>query len=319
LLYYQGEVYQNTMGNRIAYVLGGGGSRGALQVGAIKALLEVGILPDLLVGTSIGAVNGAYLALHGVNMRGLESLIEAWRDAAQANLLPSNYLWLTVRALFNRPVADPVYRMRDFYIKHGISPGLRFGDLQDIRLIIVAADLNSGCPVLYGMNPDDLVLDGLVASTALPPWVQPLQMQEQLLMDGGVVSNLPIEPALAMGARQIIAMNLMDFRDVMVEENGFGSFLGKLFNIVERRQLVLETSLAEAKGVLVYRLDLLSDFHVPLWRFDYTEELIALGYETARKELTEGGLRSLAESPAWVERVLRIIRQRLGADGRNPR
>lgn len=295
----------------LAFVLGGGGSRGALQVGAIKALLEADLRPDLLVGTSIGAVNAAYLALHGVNIRGLENLIEAWHDAARANLLPSNYLWLTVRTLFNRPITDPVHRMRNFYIKHGISPGLRFGDLQEIRLIIVAADLNGGHPVLFGKNPAESVLDGLVASTALPPWVQPLQMQTQLLMDGGVVSNLPIEPALTMGAREIVALNLMDFRDVLVEENGFGPFLGKLFNIVEQRQLALETALAQAKGVKVYRLDLLNEFHVPLWQFDHTDELIAVGYEMAKKELAEGGLRQLNERLGWVERALRAIRLKL--------
>lgn len=302
------------MSYRISYALGGGGSRGALQVGAIKALLEVGILPELLVGTSIGAVNAAYLALHGVNLQGLQSLEAAWHDAAQANLLPSNYLWLTVRTLFNRPAGDSVHRLRDFFIKHGITPQLRFGDLQDIRLIIVAADLNGGCPVLYGADPEDSVLDGLVASTALPPWVQPLQMQEKLLMDGGVVSNLPIESALAMGSREIIAMNLMDFRDVMVQEYGFGPFLGKLFNIVEQRQLELELALAASKGVKVHRLDLLSDFHVPLWQFDFTQELIAVGYQTARKELAEGSLHSLVEQPGWMQRALRVIRQRFSPD-----
>lgn len=302
------------MSYRIAYALGGGGSRGALQVGAIKALLEIGIVPELLVGTSIGAVNAAYLALHGVEQQGLANLEAAWHDAAQANLLPSNYLWLTVRTLFNRPAVDSVHRLRDFFIKHGITPELRFGDLQEIPLIIVAADLNGGRPVLYGENPDDSVLEGLVASTALPPWVQPLQMQEKLLMDGGVVSNLPIETALKMGSREIIAMNLMDFRDVLTQEYGFGPFLGKLFNIVEQRQLELEMALAAAMGVKVYRLDLLSDFHVPLWQFDFTQELIAVGYQTARKEMAEGSLRELVDGQGWIKRALRAIRQRFSPD-----
>lgn len=299
------------MREQTAFVFGGGGSRGALQVGAVKALLEAGIKPDLLVGTSIGAVNAAYLALHGVSLQGLENLEAAWHDAAQSNLLPSNYLWLTVRALFNRPAVDPVHRLRDFYIKHGISPQLRFSDLRDVRLMIVAADLNGGRPVLYGADPDDSVLDGLVASTALPPWVPPMQMQDKLLMDGGVVSNLPIETALAMGSREIVALNLMDFRDVLASESGFGPFLGKLFHIVERRQLELEMALAEANGVKVYRLDLLNEFHVPLWQFDHTEELIAVGYDAACRELAEGTLLPLMERPGWVERVIHAIRYKL--------
>ena len=65
------------MERQLAYVLGGGGARGALQVGAIRALLEAGVRPNLLVGTSIGAVNAAFLAFHGVSLQGVERLTEA--------------------------------------------------------------------------------------------------------------------------------------------------------------------------------------------------------------------------------------------------
>jgi hypothetical protein len=99
------------------------------------------------------------------------------------------------------------------------------------------------------------------------------------------------------------------------DRNGFGPFLGKLFNIVEQRQLVLETALAEAKGARVYRLDLRGESHVPLWQFDYTEELIAAGYEKARQELAGGSLHPLMAHTGWFARALRAIRQRLSADG----
>jgi len=292
----------------LAFVLGGGGARGALQVGAIKALLEAGVQPDILVGTSIGAVNAAFLALHGVSLLGVEQLVQAWEDSARADLLPSNYLWLTVRALFGRPVEAPVHRMREFFLAHGITPELKFADLPDVRLVIVAADLNKGEPVVYGSNPDDSVLEALIASTALPPWVQPLHKDERLLIDGGVVSNLPIEPALASGARQIVAMNLVDFRDVMVAASGFGPFLGKLFNTVEQRQLALEMALAKARRVPVYYLGLLGNEHVPLWNFTRSEDLIATGYEIARKELEAGTLLPLTRKPGWLEDMQERVR-----------
>jgi NTE family protein len=287
----------------LAFVLGGGGARGALQVGAIKALLEAGVQPDILVGTSIGAVNAAFLALHGVSLGGAQQLVQAWKDSARADLLPSNYLWLTVRALFGRPIEAPVHKMREFFLAHGMTPELKFADLPAVRLIIVAADLNKGEPVLFGSNPDDSVLEALIASTALPPWVQPLHKDERLLIDGGVVSNLPIEPALAFGAREIVAMNLVDFRDVMVAAHGFGPFLGKLFNTVEKRQHALEMALAGAHGVTVYYLGLLGTEHIPLWNFTRSEELIATGYETARKELEAGILLPLTQKPGWYERM----------------
>jgi NTE family protein len=304
------------MNRQLAFVLGGGGARGALQAGAIKALVEAGAQPDLLVGTSIGAVNAAFLALHGANLQGVGQLIQAWRDSTQADLLPSNYLWLTVRALFGRPIESPVNRMREFFITHGMTADLKFGDLGDRQLIIVAADLNKGVPVLYGSNPDDSVLQALIASTALPPWVQPLHMNERLLIDGGVVSNLPIEPALAHGVREIVAMNLVDFRDVLSATHGFGPFLGKLFNTVEQRQLALEMALAKAQGVPVYCLNLLGKEHVPLWDFTQSNELIETGYETACKELEEGVLRPLIHKPGWLERMRQKIISGLRRSGK---
>ena len=188
-----------------------------------------------------------------------------------------------------------------------MTPELKFGDLAGIKLVIVATDLNKGVPVLYGSNPEDRVLEALIASTALPPWMQPLQKDEWLLIDGGVVSNLPIEPALAMGAREIVAMNLVDFRDVTSATHGFGSFLGRLFNTVEQRQLALELALAEARGVPVYCLNLLGNEHVPLWNFTHTDDLIAKGYETARKELEEGILRPLGVKPGWLKQMQQKI------------
>lgn len=299
------------MNKRLAFVLSGGGARGALQVGAVKAMLQAGLQPGLLVGTSIGAVNAAYLALHGVNLEGVERLIGAWDDASQANLMPSNYLWLTVRALFNRPIERTFHRMQEFFAEHGLTPDLRFGDLNSVRLVIVAADLNRGKPVYYGLQPEDKVLEALLASTALPPWIQPLQFQDRLLMDGGVVSNLPLEAAMQAGAREIIAMSLVDFRDVIGEPNGFGPFVGKLFNIIEQRQLSLELALVEAKGVKVHLLELLADEHVPLWDFGHAPSLIAKGYEIAQKELTDGSLRSLVRGDGWLEHFKIALRSRL--------
>ncbi len=91
------------MAKQLAFVLGGGGGRGALQAGALRALLESGYKPAMLVGTSAGAINAAYLALRGVNMQGVAALESAWKEAAKLNLYPSNTLWLSVRAVLTAP------------------------------------------------------------------------------------------------------------------------------------------------------------------------------------------------------------------------
>jgi len=289
----------------LAFVLSGGGARGALQVGALRALLEAGFYPDLLVGTSIGAVNATYLAVQGFTAEGLAGLETAWRDAAGADLLPANYMWLTVRVLFKRAGWRPHHRMRDFFIAHGLLPDLRFGDIQGVRLILVAADLNTGRAVLYGADPQQSVLEGLLASTALPPWVHPLEKNGQFLMDGGVVSTLPIEPALAHGAREIVALDLADPREVPVQAHGFGPFLGKLMNTVAQRQIELEMALARAQGVPVRHLPLQAEWPVPIWDFGHTEALMAQGYSTAWLEIAQWLLRR----QPWHTRLSRLWRR----------
>ena len=284
----------------LAVVLGVGGARGALHVGAVRALLEAGIRPDLLVGTSIGAANATYLAVRGLSPEGVEGLVGAWHAAAAADLLPASHLWLTLRVLFNRAGWRPTHRMRDFFVAQGLSPDLRFGDIQGVRLTLVAADLNAGRPVLYGIDPQQSVREGLWASTALPPWVPPLEKGEQFLMDGGVVSNLPVEPALDQGARDIIALDLAESRTIPAGEHGFGPFLGKLMRTVEQRQTDLELAMAAAQGVPVHRVVLRSDEPVPVWDFQYTDELIALGYEIARREMAHWA----AERPGRWRRCL---------------
>lgn len=286
----------------LAIALGGGGARGALQVGALRALFEHGVRPDILVGTSIGAVNAAYLALHGVNLEGLKALEQAWFEAAEANLLPANYLWLTVQVLFERIGRRTDHQMRDFFVKHGLTPELTFRDLQNIRLFLVAADLNAGEPLLYGTSPHQSILEGLIASTALPPWVHPLDQEGRLLIDGGVVSNLPIEPAYRQGAKEIIALDLIDPRMVTAPTTpSFGHFIAKLINTVEQRQLELELELATAHQVPVWHIRLQGEKVVPIWDFSQTGELIERGYQITLVEIQK----KLAEQPLQWHRWLR--------------
>jgi len=273
------------MNKKLAFVLSGGGSRGALQVGALYALMETGIQPDFLIGASIGAVNATFLALNGFSKNSLDRLANAWRSAGASDLLPVNYIWLTVRAMFNRSSSDPSHRLRNFFIDHGLAPELSFMDITQPNLVIVSADLNTGKPILHGEQPDDKILDALLLSTALPPWYMPVRKQDRYLMDGAVVSNLPVEPALNLGATQIVALDLIDARETIGEGNGFRGFLDRLIFTVEKRQLDLELALAEARGIPILYLGLTGELPVPIWDFQHTEGLITKGYEIAQAEI----------------------------------
>lgn len=288
---------------KLAFVLSGGGARGALQVGALQALLEAGIQPDLMVGTSIGAVNATYLAVRGVNSVGVSELTDAWRDAIEVDLLPSNYLTLALKSFINLSF-DSIYdRNREFYIAHGLSPDLKFEDIHEVELVLVATDLNSGEPVLYGVNKDQCVLDGLMASITLPPWMPPHESDGSLLMDWGVVSNLPVEPALRFGATDIIALDLIDLREPPSSGPGFGQFLTKLLYTVSKRQVEMELSLAESRHVPVRRINLLGKEPIALWDFQHTRELIDQGYQITSKEIN---VWEEKRKPFWREWISKL-------------
>jgi len=300
------------MKRQLAFVLGGGGARGALQVGALRALLEAGFYPDILVGTSIGAVNAAFMATRGVNLEAIDGLELAWQDAMNADLLPSNYLWLSVRVLFNRPTISHAHRMQNFFIKHGVTPDLKFGDIHGVQLVLIAADLNAGCPVLYGLDPRQSVLEGVLASTTLPPWISPLQKEGQLLIDGGAVSNLPIETALTLGATEIIALDLFDPRGLASDAPGFGQFVSKLLITIAQRQMELELALASARGVPVRRISLRGKEPVLLSDFRHTLALIERGYALANSEIARWQVESQPRWRKWLNQFRKggLLKQR---------
>jgi NTE family protein len=273
------------MKKTLAFVLGGGGARGALQVGALKALLEAGYQPDLLVGTSIGAANSAYLALHGCTPKTIAALAEVWRKASASDLLSTNPMRLTMRTLLRRMGMDDHHHIHDFFTTYGFPSDLRFGDIQNIKLIVVAADLRSGRPVLFGQDPHEKVLHGVMASVALPPWFMPLRTDGRYLVDGTFVSALPIEPALAQGADEIIALDLSDPQGDGSGGLGMMQFVGNLLNTIAQRQIDLELRIAAASKVSVRRMALYAEGPVAIWEFQRAEELMRRGYEIASREI----------------------------------
>jgi NTE family protein len=293
----------------LAFVMSGGGARGALEAGALRALLEAGIRPDMLVGTSIGAVNAACLALNGgLNESGLAGLETAWRDAAAADLLPASYLWQSMRALVGRPGNGTQTRFRDFFVAHGLRPDLRFGDIPGVRLVLVATDLNTGTAALYGAYPEQIVLEGVLASAAVPPWIAPLHFGGRVLMDGGVVSPLPIEPALDQGATDIIALDVFDSRALAANAPGLAPFFVKFLSTVQKREMDMELALAAARGVPVRRIELRPVVPVPIWDFSRSEELMQTGYEIASAAIAAWPAAAESTQRRWWTRSDWLVR-----------
>ncbi len=190
----------------IAFVLGGGGNRGALQVGALQVLLESGIRPEMLVGTSAGAVNAAFLAADPTPA-GARRLGETWQRVTKEDVYPGGPLRVIWHVLTHRDSLYPSDNFRAFLKANAPSQGQFFYQLV-VPIYIVAADLVTGRAFLFGEDPQERVLDAVMASVSAPPLYAPWPYRGHLLVDGGVVANLPVGVAVAKGATEVYALEI---------------------------------------------------------------------------------------------------------------
>ena len=179
-------------------MLAGGGSFGTVQVGMLRELLAQGIVPDLVVGSSVGAINGAYLA-GAPSVEGVAKLESIWRGLRRQELFPIT--WRSVMALIARRdfMVDPSGLRRLLENELGYQEVERAA----VPLHVVATDLLGGGAVRLSSGP---VVDAVLASCAIPAAFPPVRIGERLLIDGAVASNTPIRVALDLGASRLIVL-----------------------------------------------------------------------------------------------------------------
>jgi NTE family protein len=155
-----------------ALVLSGGGNLGAAQVGALRVLAERGIIPDMIVGCSVGALNASFIARE-VSADQVEILADVWRSISRSDIYPGNRLGAIWRFISGK---DSLYynrRFFDFLQRGGVSPAVTFSDYLPLKVYITATQMPAGKLHVFGDNPHDRLLDALMASTALPPMHPP--------------------------------------------------------------------------------------------------------------------------------------------------
>lgn len=182
----------------VAFALSGGGVLGSIQVGQLLALLEAGIVPDLLIGTSVGALNAAAIAADPTTS-GAERLREVWTGLRSEDIFPGT----RVQRAWNL-----IARGDHLYDNRGIRrliDMLPVGSFEELRrpLQIGAANLHTGREHWFSQGPLE---PALLASTALPGIFPPVEVGGQVLVDGGVVNNVPIARAVELGATHIFVL-----------------------------------------------------------------------------------------------------------------
>lgn len=183
---------------KTAFVFAGGGSFGAIQVGMLQSLAAHGIGADMVVGSSVGALNGAFYA-SDPTVKGVERLADIWRGLKRQDVFPVT--WRTMLGFLWR---------RDFLITHDgvrrlIDDHIPFRRLEEAPLPVhvVTTDIITGDSVVFSEGPTS---EAIVASTAIPGAFSPIRYKDYYLADGAISSNTPIRVAVRKGARRLIVL-----------------------------------------------------------------------------------------------------------------
>lgn len=199
---------------RTAFVFSGGGARGALHVGALRALLGAGIRPDMLVGTSIGAWNAAWLARRPT-CEGVEELAAIWRELRPHHVLfgrtfpLSSRLWslkgLQLLSALRRMTGGCSSLYDDAGLRHLLTLQFANQTFEDLALPlrVIATDLSHGGRAVFQSGR---VVDTLLASSAIPGIFPPVCINGAMYADGGMVDGCSVETAVEMGARRIFVL-----------------------------------------------------------------------------------------------------------------
>lgn len=270
------------MESKTAWVLSGGGSLGAVQVGMLQALARAGEVPDLVIGASVGALNGAFHAANP-SREGADRLAEVWSSLTRRDVFPLT-LWAGLKALLLH---------RDHFVEatrlHALIRGaLAIERIEQARvpLHIVTTNALSGAEVVLSSGAIDTAL---LASTAIPVVFPHVRLDGRYLVDGGVSSNTPIATAVRLGARHIIVLPTGTTCAATEPPSDMAALALHMLSLLSMRQLDRDVTIygPQARITIVPPLCPLS---VSVFDFSQTAALIRRAREQTAEWLAGGGL-----------------------------
>ena len=262
-----------------AFVLSGGGSLGALQAGMLRALYERRIVPDMLVATSAGALNAAFVASRPQTLATADALADLWRRLRRDDIFPVRPWAVAAGMLTRRDHIVTPDRLRAL-----IAANVEFDDLADsaIPLHVVTFDVARSEEVLLSEGP---AVDALTAAASIPGVLPPVPFGERRLIDGGVVNNTPVSRALALGARRIFVLPTRAVSTPAVVYRHGGLSLGAIaLPVLTARRLAPQLARYSAD---IVPLPAPNPLNVVAGDFSQAERLIADATAAARRRLAE--------------------------------
>jgi NTE family protein len=271
----------NAPSMKTAFVFAGGGSFGAVQVGMLHALAAHGITADVVLGSSVGALNGAYYAGRPT-IEGVRELEAIWRGLRRRDVFQ-----VTWRTLFG------FARGSDFLatsenLRHLVDAHLPFRNLEDaaIPIHVVATDILSGETVVLSEGP---AADAILASAAIPPAFAPVKFEDIYLVDGAISSNTPLKLACTFGARRLIVLPTGYACALQKPPRGAIATALHALTLLIARQLISELESLEPE-IEYYIVPPLCPLTGSPYDFSHTDELIARAVESTNIWIADGGL-----------------------------
>lgn len=187
-------------GFEVAFVLGGGGMLGATQVGMLRALIDAGVRPDVVLGTSVGAVNGALVA-SDPTPTAIESLTRLWTSMSRSEVFSGN---LVARARTLARHGTHLHPSAPLRRLLALSLPEQFEQLA-VPFQCVAASVERASAHWFTNGP---LVDAVLASCAVPGLLPPVPVGDGHYLDGGLVHSIPVGRAVALGARTVYVMHV---------------------------------------------------------------------------------------------------------------
>jgi len=275
---------------KVAFVLSGGANRGALEVGVLLVLLEHDIRPQILVGTSVGALNAAFLATNPT-LEGARWLEQIWRQASEKVIERKDYIAALLRFVTRKSSLYDSNKLKELIESYFPKDIRLFSDIKAAELYITAVDLNSGELYVFGIDRSQSIIDAIMASSAVPMVLGPWQYEGRQYVDGGVVSDLPMRVAVDAGATELYAIDIGPRQLARRTPRGLLRVAGQTMDAVISHQLVNEygwSSELPKNAIHYIRVEGFED--VRLWDFEYTAKMIEKGRLTGLEHLRKFGL-----------------------------
>lgn len=246
----------------------------------LRALYERELRPDLIVGTSVGAVNGAFIASRPARVKTAEELAEIWRGLGRWEVFPLNPLTGFLGFFGFRSNLVSIGGLRELVDRH-----VEFGDLADAptSLHVLATDLLSGREVRLSAGDARLAIE---ASAAIPGVFPAVDFNGRELIDGGVSNNTPIADAIELGAERIYVLPTGNACALDEAPKGAVAMLLHAMSLLVMRRLLLEVDLLKHRAELII-LPPPCPLSIPPIDFSHTDELISRGYHDADQYLEQ--------------------------------